>query len=235
MSRRGRRGNQLAPSTTPPLKTTGPSCFRASVGRCGDGRAGLYPRLDRRPAGLYDRAFSQWPAPGSELGGNRPRLLWGMVAAMLYQPPGVHHLHPAPGLQPRLRQPPLAKLQLRRHTLQIRGAKTAPSRGLRPRRLAVDRRRSVIDGRADLRPQPLGPVAFASHRLRREHGPDHGQYLVLDLSRLADQGHRPQGRRPLPQDRALLPRRRPRGNRRRRLLAPRRRVHRDGGHRLPFY
>ena len=26
--------------------------------------------------------FSQWPAPGGLLGGNRPRLLWGMVAAM---------------------------------------------------------------------------------------------------------------------------------------------------------
>jgi hypothetical protein len=161
---------------------------------------------------------------GSELGGDR--------RGHPHQPRRIHLVHPAPGLYPRRGKPPLAILyRLCCHPLQIRRAETAPSHRSRSHRLALDRRGRPVDGRADFRPQPLGLVAFTPHRLCREHGVGHGPYLVLNLPRLADQspGFALRGCRPLPQNRAVFSRRRPRPDRRRRLLAFGRRLYRHGG------
>ena len=125
---------------------------------------------------------------GSELAGDRRRLLWGLAAAMLISLVLSDLVHAALGLYARSRQsPPAVLFYLCCRAVQVRRAKTTPSH--RPGRhwLVVDRRRCAADECADWCAQPLGLVAAASFGLCREHGLGHEPYLVRDFSRLVRQ------------------------------------------------
>ena len=169
---------------------------------------------------------------GSELAGDRRRLLWGLAAAMLislllstWYTLRLAYTHGAVNLH-----------QQYFSTFAAEPSKFAAQKLLHP--TGPDAigwlwtgGGALLMSLLDWCAQPLGLVAAASFGLCREYGLGHEPYLVLDFSRLVrqDLGAPLWGRGALPQDGALLPRHSPRPNRRRRRLAHRRWVHWDGG------
>ena len=169
---------------------------------------------------------------GSELAGDRRRLLWGLAAAMLislvlstWYTLRLAYTHGAVNLH-----------QQYFSTFAAEPSKFAAQKLLHP--TGPDSigwlwtgGGALADEYADRCAQLLGLVATASFGLCREHGLGHGSYLVLDFSRLVrqDLGTPLWGRGALPQDGALLPRHSSRPDRYCGDLARRRWVHWGGG------